>query len=119
MSVRSTHRKAEFANVEFALDALDRAGLSPEAAVLYMRVFGNYVRAMSSFEAAVTCLDPELRAKDRLQMQVGSLVLEPDQFPHLVSAATLLLGFDDPRVFDVGLEAILDAIEALAKGEGA
>jgi hypothetical protein len=52
-------------------------------------------------------------------MQVGSLVLEPDQFPHLVSAATLLLGFDDPRVFDVGLEAILDAIEALAKGEGA
>jgi len=114
MSVRSTHRKAEFGNVEFALDALRRAGLSADDAVLYMRVFGNYVRAMSSFEAAVTSLDPELRAKDRVQMQVGSLALEPDQFPNLVHAASSLLAFDDPRVFDVGLEGILDAIEAHA-----
>jgi len=112
MSVRATHRKAEFINVEFALDALERAGLSPEEAVVYVRVFGNYVRAMSSFEAAVSCLDPELRAKDHLQMQAGSLILEPDQFPHLVSSAASLLSFDDPRVFDVGLDAILDAIES-------
>jgi len=118
MSVRSTHRKAEFGNVEFALDALHRAGLSSEDAVLYMRLFGNYVRAMSSFEAAVTCLDPELRAKDRVQMQVGSLALEPEQFPNLVQAASSLLAFDDPRVFDVGLEAILDAIQAHAVREG-
>lgn len=114
MSVRSTHRKAEFGNVEFALDALRRAGLSPDDAVLYVRVIGNYVRAMSSFEAAVTCLDPELRAKDRMQMQVGSMALDPEQFPNLVQAAPALLAFDDPRVFDAGLEAILDAIEAHA-----
>lgn len=112
MSVRATHRKAEFINVEFALDALDRAGLTPEEAVVYVRLFGNYVRAMSSFEAAVSCLDPELKAKDHLQMRAGSLILEPDQFPHLVSAAASLLSFDDPRVFDVGLNAILDAIES-------
>lgn len=115
MSVRSTHRKSEFANVEFALDAFDRAGLTTEEAVLYLRVFGNYVRAMSSFEAAMTCLDSELRAKDHAQMQVGSMVLEPDEFPHLVEAAPSLLTFDDPRPFEVGLNALLDTIGALGE----
>jgi AcrR family transcriptional regulator len=114
MSVRSTHRKTEFANVEFALDALARAGLTPEDAILYVRVFGNYVRAMSSFEAAISSLDDDLRAKDRIEMQIGAANLSSDEFPHLVAASTSLLAFDDPRVFETGIEAILDAIERQA-----
>jgi len=118
MSVRSTHRKNEFANVEFTLRALDDAGLTPEDAVLYTRLIGNYVRSMSSFEAAVTCLDPELRAKDRFQMQVGAQSLEPDEYPHLVAAGASLLPFDDPRVFELGFEALLDAIAARGADTG-
>jgi hypothetical protein len=49
-----------------------------------------------------------------MQMQVGSMALDPEQFPNLVQAAPALLALDDPRVFDAGLEAILDAIEAHA-----
>ncbi len=113
MSVRSTHRPIEFTNLELTLAALDRAGLTPDEAVIYTRLLGNYIRSMSSFEAAVTCLEPELRAKDRMQMQFGAQALALDEFPHLVSAATSLLPLDDPRIFDIGLEAILDAIEAL------
>lgn len=117
MSLRSTHRTIEFTNLEFSLDALSRAGLSADDAVLYARLIGNYVRAMASFEAALS-LEPDLRVKDRIQMQAGSLALDPDRFPHLVRSASSLLGLDDPRVFDLGLEAILDRIEALGKGKG-
>lgn len=116
MSVRSTHREMEFVNVEFTLAALSQAGLTTEQAVLYLRVIGNYIRAMSSFEAAVTCLDMSLRAKDYIEMKSGSMVLDPEEFPHLVEAAPSLLPFDDPQPFAVGFGAILDAIERLGEG---
>jgi len=116
MSVRSTHREMEFVNVEFTLAALSEAGLTTEQAVLYLRVIGNYVRAMSSFEAAVTCLDMGLRAKDYIEMKSGSMVLDPQEFPRLVEAAPSLLPFDDPQPFAVGFGAILDAIERLGEG---
>ncbi len=118
MSVRSTHRSREFVNVEFTLAALSQAGLTTEQAVLYLRVIGNYVRAMSSFEAAVTCLDMNVRAKDYIEMKSGSMVLDPQEFPHLVDAAPYLLPFDDPQPFAVGLNAILDAIESLGQSNG-
>lgn len=119
MSLRSTHRKIEFVNIEFTLVALERAGLTPEEAVVQARVLGNYIRAMSSFEASVGDLDPELRAKDRVQMQVDALSLDPSEFPHLSAAATSLLALDDPRVFEIGLEAILDGIERLGQASQA
>jgi hypothetical protein len=63
----------------------------------------------------VTCLDPELRAKDYLQMKSASMTLDQSEFPHLVKSATSLVSFDDPRTFELGFNAILDAIEALGK----
>jgi AcrR family transcriptional regulator len=119
MSVRSTHRTREFVNVEFTLAALSQAGLTTEQAVLYLRVIGNYIRAMSSFEAAMSCLDVNLRAKDYIEMKSGSMVLDPQEFPHLVEAAPLLLMFDDPQPFTVGLNAILDAVERLGESNSA
>jgi len=115
MSLRSTHRKNEFENVEFALGALDRANLSPDDAVVYLRIFGNYVRAMSSFDASVSCLDPELRANDYVQMKSASMILEKSDFPYLAESSLKLIAFDDPRIFELGLNAILDAIEARGK----
>jgi len=112
MSVRSTHRKNEFTNLEFTLSALETAGLTPDDAVVFARLIGNYIRSMSSFEAAVGCLDPELRAKDRVQMQLGAQSLKPEEYPHLVAAGSTLLPLDDPRVFDLGLEALIDAVAA-------
>lgn len=115
MSIRSTHRPREFVNVEFTLAALSQAGLDLEQSVTYLRVIGNFIRAMSSFEASVSCLDPNLRAKDYLEMKSGSMVLDPREFPHLVESAPLLLPFDYPQAFTLGLNAILDAIEELGQ----
>lgn len=116
MSARSTHRRTEFLTVEFTLNALEQAGLPPEEAALHLRLLGNYIRAMASFEATVACMDPELRVKDRVHMQVDSQGLDPVEFPHLSQHASALLPLEDPRVFDLGLEAILDSIAARADG---
>lgn len=118
MALRSTHRKTEFQNLEFTLGAMGRAGLTPEQAVVHARLLGNYIRAMSSFEASIGALDPDLRSKDRVQMQVEALSLSTSEFPHLSAAATSLLALDDPRVFDLGLEAVLDAIERVGRANG-
>lgn len=115
MALRSTHRKNEFHNLEFTLGAMERAGLTAEQAVVHARLLGNYIRAMSSFEASIGALDPDLRSKDRVQMQVDAMSLSATEFPHLSEAATSLLALDDPRVFGLGLEAILDAVERLGR----
>jgi hypothetical protein len=47
------------------------------------------------------------------------MVLDPQEFPHLVEAAPLLLMFDDPQPFTVGLNAILDAVERLGESNSA
>ena len=111
MSARSTRRTTEFANVEFALDALRRAGLGDEDAVLWLRLFGNYVRAMAAHEAAVRDLDPALKAKDHAGWQVDAAGLDAAAFPNVTRLATSMLPMDDPRIFDLGLELVLDAIE--------
>lgn len=113
MSPRSTSRNVEITNTEFALSALGRAGLDDDQALLYLRLFGNYVRAMSSLEAAVGTLDPELRAKDRVDWQMAMERLDPTSQPSLARLGGRMLRYDDPRVFDLGLEAIIAEIERI------
>jgi hypothetical protein len=48
-------------------------------------------------------------------MKSASMVLEKSEFPHLAEASLTLVAFDDPRIFELGLNAILDAIEARGK----
>jgi AcrR family transcriptional regulator len=110
MSTRSTRRAIEFGNVEFTLDALGRAGLDDGDAALYLRLFGNYVRAMASHEAAVGVLDPNLKTKDFVRWQVDAAALDPDAYPGVTRLASSLLPMDDPRVFDLGLEVLINAI---------
>lgn len=119
MSTRSTRRAIEFGNVEFALDALARAGLDDDDAVLYLRLFGNYVRAMASHEAAVRSLDPELKTKDSVGWQVDAAALDPADYPGVTRLASALLPMDDPRAFDLGLEVLIEAIGTRGRLSGA
>lgn len=112
MSVRSTRRPIEFGSVEFTLGALARAGLGDADCALYLRLFGNYVRAMASHEATVGALDPELRAKDVVRWQVDASGLDPGAYPAITRLAPSLLPMDDPRVFGLGLEILIEAIAA-------
>jgi AcrR family transcriptional regulator len=113
MSPRSTQRSMEIANTEFALSALTRAGLDDDQAVLYLRLFGNYIRSMASLEAAVACLDPEQRTKDRIEWQVAVESLDPASHPILHRLGGRMLPYDDPRVFDLGLELMIAEIERI------
>jgi AcrR family transcriptional regulator len=113
MAPRSTHRSMEIANTEFALSALARAGLDDDESVLYLRLFGNYIRAMASLEAGVQSLNPGQRAKDRVEWQVASEGLDPAAYPILHRLGARMLPYDDPRVFDLGLELMIAEIERI------
>lgn len=111
MVMRTTRRPAEFANVEFSLDALRRAGLDGEEAVVVQRAFGNFVRAMASLEASFQALEPEVRKKDELAWQVEYRQLDPERYPAIAAHADLLPNVGSPVAFDTGLELLIEAIE--------
>ncbi len=115
MAIRTTRRPTEFHNVEFALDALRRAGLSDESAVTMIRVFGNFVRSTSAMEAAIRALPDQVRKLDELSWQVEYRQLDPEEYPNIAHLSDRLLFIGDPRVFEEGVELILDAIEVRAR----
>jgi AcrR family transcriptional regulator len=112
MAARTTRRPTEFANVEFALDALLRAGLDEDGAAMYLRVFGNVIRSLASMEAGLSALDPETRDGDTLAWQLEYRRLPADQYPRLASMRGQLRDVGDPEVFDAAVDLLLDAIEA-------
>ncbi len=111
MAMRTTRRPVEFANVEFVLDAMRRAGVSDADAVRYQRAFGNLVRSMASIEAAFLALEPAVRRNDELAYQIEYRQLDPEQFPNIARVADPMPGIGDPTAFDTALELLLDAIE--------
>lgn len=114
MAARTTRRPTEFRNVEFVLQAMLKAGLDEEEAVLCHRAFGNYVRAMSSIEAAMLALPEDTRHADELAWQVEYRQLDHVAFPTIASIGRPLPSIGDPAVFDVAIELVLDGIEVRA-----
>jgi AcrR family transcriptional regulator len=115
MAIRTTRRPTEFGNVEFALAALRRAGLDDDECVTMVRVFGNFVRATSAIEAAIRALPADARALDEMAWRVEYRQLPEGQFPNIASLSDKLLPVGDPRIFEEGLELMLDAIEMRAR----
>jgi AcrR family transcriptional regulator len=115
MAARTTRRPTEFANVELALDALRRAGLDDDEAVICTRVLGNFLRSLSSIQAALQALPPQTRTADELAWHADYRHLSAEEYPNIARLGDKLTGIGDPRVFDEGLEMILDSIEARAE----
>lgn len=114
MAARTTRRPTEFKNVEFALDAMRRAGLDDETAVVMTRIHGNFVRAVSALEASLQTLPDATRTMDEMAWQVEYRQLSTEDFPNIARVSDKLLGLGDPRLFSLGVELLLDAIEARA-----
>jgi AcrR family transcriptional regulator len=110
MAMRTTHRPTEFANVEFALDALHRGGVPDDEAVVVMRALGNFIRSTASAEAAYGLLDPEVRLHDETAWQVEYRHLDPEVYPNIARVSDRFLSIGDPIGFDRALELILDGI---------
>jgi AcrR family transcriptional regulator len=115
MAARTTRRPMEFANVEFALDALLRAGLPPDEAAKCLRAFGNMTRSLSSMESGFHALDTETRNRDALAWEVEYRGLSAEEYPRIASMGDQLTAIGDPRVFDHAVELFLDAIEVRAQ----
>lgn len=112
MAARTTRRPTEFGNVEFTLDALQRAGLEGREATLYLRVFGNVIRSLASMEAGLLALDPPTRDRDELAWQLEYRRLPAQTYPRIAGLADNLASIGDPRVFDEAIELFLDALDA-------
>jgi AcrR family transcriptional regulator len=115
MAMRTTRRPTEFSNVEFSLDAMRRAGLDDDEAVIAARVFGNFVRAVSALEASLHALPEETRAMDELAWGLEYRNLPDEEFPTIARLSDKLLSLGDPRLFSEGLEMFLDSIELRAR----
>lgn len=115
MAMRTTRRPTEFSNVEFVLDAMRRAGLDDDEAVVAARVFGNYTRAVSALEASLQALPEETRSMDELAWEVEYRNLPEGEFPTIADLSDKLLSLGDPRLFTEGVDMLLDAIELRAQ----
>jgi len=112
MAARTTRRPTEFHNVEFALDAMRRAGLDDDEAVVATRVFGNFTRAVSALEASLQVLPEQTRMMDELAWTVEYRQLPDDEYPNIARLSEKLLPLGDPSLFTHGVEMLLDAIAA-------
>ena len=119
MAARTTRRPTEFGTVEFAAEALLRAGLSPESAAICLRALGNYTRSAASIEASVLALDERTRQADNLAWQVEYRQLDPERYPAIGQLDGNLTTIGDPSAFWAGLELLLDGIAAQAERESA
>ncbi|QHC61197.1 TetR/AcrR family transcriptional regulator C-terminal domain-containing protein [Rathayibacter sp. VKM Ac-2760] len=114
MAARTTRRPTEFANVEFSMQAILRAGFDTEEAMLVHRAFGNFVRGISSLEGAMHALPEGTRHTDELAWQVEYRQLDSEEYPSIAAIGQTLPGIGDPNVFEVALDLQLAGIEALA-----
>lgn len=115
MAVRTTRRQSEFANVEFVLGALARAGFPPEEAALYSRAMGNLVRSTSSLEASLHALPPDMLTADELSWQVEYRQLDPERYPNITAAGAALRSVADPHAFETVFELFLESLERRAR----
>ncbi|UPK73596.1 TetR/AcrR family transcriptional regulator [Nocardioidaceae bacterium SCSIO 66511] len=117
MASRTTRRPREFANVDFILGALRRAGLSAETAASCARAYGNMTRAMCGMEASLNDLPETTRIADETSWQVEYRQLSADDYPNIAAVGDHLASIGDPRIFSVAVELMLDGIEAVVARE--
>ena len=100
--------------IEAILALLERAGFNPEQAARIYLPFARSLLALIVFEATFL---PELTKRERRQRaQKTSIALEslpPDEYPHVIRAASHLATPHEPKqVFQQGLDLLRAGIES-------
>ena len=114
----STHGPEELNIVEAMLDCMEVAGLSDDAAVRHYAAVSTYVLAYSAgIASSQGDRDPEY-ADDASAWLSRSLPMSPATHPRVNALRDALVSLDDRDAYDMGVEALLDAIEANANRTG-
>jgi AcrR family transcriptional regulator len=106
--------------VEAFLRTLSRAGFSAQEAALLEIQFETFVLAHVMLETGGGTPPPshEERSARTREIRARLLTLPPDEFPHLVEAATYLSEAPDPDwAFQLGLDLLIGGFEKILNSE--
>jgi len=109
----STNGPAELNIVEAMLDCMEVAGLNDEEAVRHYAAVSTYVLAYASGIAGSQG-DRDGENPDDAAWLSRSLPMSPATHPRVNALRDALVSLDDRDAYDMGVEALLDAIEANA-----
>jgi AcrR family transcriptional regulator len=110
----STDGPAERDIIEAMLDCLDVAGLSDDAAVRHYAALSTYVLAYASGIASSYSGRAAENAEDATAWLSRSLPMSPATHPRINALRDALVALDDRDAYNMGIEALLDAVEANA-----
>ncbi|HVQ88857.1 MAG TPA: TetR/AcrR family transcriptional regulator C-terminal domain-containing protein [Actinomycetes bacterium] len=112
VAARTTQGEAEARAIERVLEALHRAGFSPQEAVGIWRAFADTMLAWAGLSAAFLSLPVDTRAKDVSAWTHSYQLVSADQFPHLHRAGPYLADAEVNDPFHLAVEIMLDGIAA-------
>ncbi|WP_426365272.1 TetR/AcrR family transcriptional regulator [Streptomyces sp. E-08] len=113
---RTTGGPAERRMVELLLGAFTRSGLDPGRAALFYRTFVDTALGLCAHAAALSALNPEIRAKDDTTWTRIYARLPEADYPETRAHAEALTAVHQKAVYDTAVEAVLAATAQAARG---
>ncbi|MGA7204044.1 MAG: TetR/AcrR family transcriptional regulator C-terminal domain-containing protein [Specibacter sp.] len=110
----STNGPAELNIVEIMLECMEAAGLSDEEAVRHYAAVSTYVLAYASGIASSYSDRDSENPEEATAWLSRSLPMSPATHPRVNALRSALISLDDRDAYNMGVEALLDAIEANA-----
>lgn len=107
---RTSRSEYEFQGVENFLSTLRRAGFDDVQAATLYRVISEWVLAFAYEEAAFMSLPPETREADKAAWNEDYHHVSPRRYPTIFELAAHIPAVDDPSIFELGLDLLLDSI---------
>lgn len=114
-ATRTTGGQGELAAVDLIIRAMVEAGLGPDDSVRYYAVFSSYLLAFCSAQARALLVAGPTAFDDDPRWVGGSSALSVSRLPAVAAVRDRLEALRDRDVYRVGVEVILDAVEAQAR----
>jgi AcrR family transcriptional regulator len=111
---RTTRGPQEMRVVDAVLAAVLQAGFTGESAALYYRIVVDLALLWSGGHAAFLSLEPDARRGDEESWNREYLAVDPAVYPNIATVRGDLASIKFDTVFDIGLDMMLDQINALA-----
>lgn len=110
--VLTTHGPGELAAIELFLDALSRAGLSPDDVVKHYAMLSSYILSTASGIARARIESGDSDPTDESSPWLdGPILADPRTHPQIARFSAQLAELEDRETYLAGVETLLDAAE--------